>query len=236
MCFSLHADLVAGLALMPIGVMALREVRCRREIPFASLPLLFAAHQLVEALVWAGAHGDVSQHVGHAAAVAYVIYALPVLPTLIPLAVLLLEPQKARLRVAPFVVLGLAVSGYLGWTMLTHPVTVTVHAHALAYGTGVSNGAFWTVLYVLAVIGPSVLSGYRTIVAFGVFNLLGLVLVSVVYVSAFASFWCVLAGISSVLILLHMIRRRRLPDADRMHGLPRLPRPIARRLAGPGQY
>ncbi len=228
MCFSLHADIVAGVALAPVGVFALREVRCWRELPFASLPLLFALHQLVEALVWAGADGDVSRHVAHAAAVAYVIFALPVLPTLMPLSVLLLEPHRARLRVAPFVVLGLVVSAYLGFSMLTHPVTVTVHPHALSYGTGVSNGAFWTVLYVIAVVGPSILSGYKTIIAFGVFNLVGLVAVAVVYVEAFASFWCILAGIASVLVLLHMIRRRKLPDADRIQGIRRLaPRQLA---------
>jgi len=51
-CFSVEADLVAGAALLPIGVVTLREVRHVRELPFAALPLLFAAHQLVEALVW----------------------------------------------------------------------------------------------------------------------------------------------------------------------------------------
>ena len=219
MCFSVQADLVAGAALTPIGILALREVRCAREVPFASLPLLFAIHQFVEALVWAAADGDVSQGVGHAAAVAYVIFAVPVLPTLMPLAVLLLEPRKARWRVAPFVGLGLVVSGYLAVAVLTHPVTVTVHAHALGYGTGVSNGAFWTVLYIAAVIGPSVLSGYPTIVAFGVFNLVGLIAVAIVYVEAFASFWCILAGMASVLVLVHMTRRRKLLDADRMHGV-----------------
>jgi hypothetical protein len=219
MCFSVQADLVAGAALTPIGVLSLREVRCVREVLFASLPLLFALHQLVEALVWAAADGDVSRQVGHAAAVAYIIFAVPVLPTLMPLAVLLLEPRKARWRVAPFVGLGVVVSTYLAFALLTHPVTVTVHPHALSYGTGVSNGAFWTVLYIAAVIGPSVLSGYPTIVAFGAFNLVGLIVVAIVYVEAFASFWCILAGIASVLVLVHMVRRRRLVDDDRMRGV-----------------
>lgn len=219
MCFSVQADLVAGAVLTPIGILTLREVRCAREIPFASLPLLFAIHQLVEALVWAASDGDVSRQVGHAAAVAYIIFAVPVLPTLVPLAVLLLEPRTARWRVAPFVGLGIVVSTYLAAAVLTHPITVTVHPHALGYGTGVSNGAFWTVLYITAVIGPSVFSGYPTIVAFGVFNLVGLIVVAIVYVEAFASFWCILAGITSVLILVHMVRRRKLLDADRMHGV-----------------
>jgi hypothetical protein len=219
MCFSENADLVAGAVLTPIGIAALREVRCWREVPFASLPMLFALHQFTEAFVWAADHGHVSAHVGHVAAVAYVIFALPVLPTLLPVSVLLLEPRRVRLRVAPFVVIGLVVTTYLSIAMATHGVSVTVHEHSLGYGTGLTNGYFWAVLYVVAVVGPSILSGYRSIVAFGVFNLVGLIVVAALYVEAFASFWCILAGITSVLVLLHMIRRRKLPDADRIHGI-----------------
>lgn len=222
MCFSENADIVAGALLTPIGIASLREVRCWREVPFAWLPMLFALHQFTEAFVWASADGDVSHHTGRIAAIAYVIFALPVLPTLLPISVLLLEPRSVRLRVAPFVVLGLVVSADLSIAMISHPVTVTVHAHSLGYGVGLSYGVFWAVLYVIAVIGPSILSGYRSIVAFGVFNLVGLIVVAILYVEAFASFWCILAGSASVLVLLHMLRRRKLPDADRVQGIKQL--------------
>ena len=218
MCFSVEADVTAGLLLLPIGIATLREVRRARELPFASLPLLFALHQLVEALVWAGADGDVSSGVQHAAAVAYLIFALPVLPILVPLAVLMLEPHGLRQRVAPFVVLGAAVSAYFTFALLSAPVRVTVHAHALEYHTGLHNGDLWAVVYVLAVIGPSLMSGYRTLVAFGILNLVGLSVITVAYVEAFPSLWCIFAGCTSVLIWLHMFRRRRLPDSDRLHG------------------
>lgn len=76
MCFSVEADLVVGVALLPVGVLALREVRQANEVPFASLPLLFAAHQLVEAFVWAGAGGQVSSGLQHAATLIYVGFAV----------------------------------------------------------------------------------------------------------------------------------------------------------------
>lgn len=65
-------------------------------MPFASLPLLFSAHQLLEGLVWAGADGRVSPDVQQAAALAYLVIAQPVLAVLVPLAVLLLEPRLSR--------------------------------------------------------------------------------------------------------------------------------------------
>lgn len=203
------ADLVAGSALIPVAAVSLAHVRERRELPFAALPAIFAAHQLVESLVWAHEDGHVSAGLAHAAAVAYVLIALPLLPTLFPVAVLLIEPSERRRRAMLFVVLGAVVSARLGYAILTHPVRVTAHAHALSYDVGATHGGFWTVLYVLAVIGAALLSGYRSLVAFAVANLIGLTTVAIVYAEAFASLWCVYAGLTSVLVALHMVLRHR---------------------------
>jgi hypothetical protein len=215
-CFSVESDLAVGLALLPVGALSLREVRTVRELPFASLPLVFAAHQLVEALVWAGAEGRVPAGVQEVATMAYLVIALPVLPLLMPLAVLLLEPRAARRRVAGFVALGAVVSAYFAVVLLTSPVSVTVHPHALEYDTGVTNGWLWTALYVVAVIGAPVRSGYQSVVVFGVVNLVGLVLVALVYVQGFISLWCLQAAAASLLVLVHLVRRRRLPDENRL--------------------
>ena len=131
MCFSAQADAVVGLALLPVGVAALREVRHVRELPFALLPLLFGAHQLIEAVAWAGADGDVSSRTAHAAVVGYLVIALAVLPTWFPLSVLLLEPRGARARVLAFVGLGVVVSSYFTMVRLRSPVTVAARDHAL---------------------------------------------------------------------------------------------------------
>ncbi len=219
MCFSVEADVAVGLLILPVAVASLREVRHVREVPFAALPLLFALHQFVEALVWAGEEGQVSPGVQHAAALAYLLFALPVLPTLMPVAVLLLEPQGARRRVAPFAVLGLVVTAYLGWALLAEPFSVIVHPHAIEYDTAIPAGNWWAVLYIVAVTGPLVMSGYRSLVAFGWVNLVGLTVVVVVYDQAFVSLWCVFAACTSVLVLVHMVLRRRLPEAERLHGV-----------------
>jgi hypothetical protein len=232
-CFSVQADVAAGVVLLPMAVVSLREVHHVRELAFASLPLLFALHQLTEAVVWARLEGHaVSGPLWHAAVLAYVGYAMVVLPTLFPLSVLLLEPRGDRLRVAPFVVLGLVLSVVFAVEVFSAPVTVVPHPHALEYATGVRHGDLLSVAYVVAVIGPALLSGYRSVVAFGVVNLVGLLLVAAVYLDAFASLWCVYAAITSALIMIHMVRRRRLPDSDRLEGLPRT-RAAACRMRAP---
>lgn len=223
MCFSVQADLTAGVVLLPVAVASLREVRCRRELLFALLPTLFAAHQFVESIVWLGVDGRVSDHAEALAATSYLVFALPVLPVLMPLAVLLLEPRRARLRVAPFLALGALVASYLGYALLTAPVVVVEHLHALEYQTGVHHGDQWAVLYIVAVVGPALLSGYPSVVLFGVLNLVGLVVVAVLLVESFDSVWCLYAALLSGLVLVHMRRRRQLPDPHRLHGSPCVP-------------
>jgi hypothetical protein len=217
-CFSVEADLVAGFGLLPVAVLSLREVRHPRELPFAILPLLFALHQLTESLVWAGLSGDVSPQTQHVATMVYVLFALPVLPTLVPLAVLMLEPQGARLRVVPFLVVGAVVTAYLGFAVIAHGVSVVQHPHALEYQVQLTQGTVWVLLYVVSVIGAPLISGYPSIVLFGVLNLVGLTVAAVLYQEAFTSLWCVYAALVSLLVLVHMVRRRRLPDPHRLQG------------------
>ena len=216
----MQPDIVAGVALLPVAAVSLKEVRHVREVPFASLPLVFAVHQLIEIFVWAGKDGMVSTCVENAAATSYVFIAFPLLPTLLPLAVLLLEPRSRRLRVAPFLAMGVVVSGYLGYALFSGPVMVREEPHALVYDIGVTNGLIWAILYVAAVVGPCLLSGYPTIIAFGAVNLVGLSVVAILYSQVFASLWCVYAAVTSLFVVWHMYRRRRLPDAHRLHGDP----------------
>ena len=73
----------------------------------AVLPVLFAAHQLDEAVVWWALQGHVGHDVGRVAVWAYLLFAFVVLPVFIPVAVLLIEPAgRRRWTVAPFVALG----------------------------------------------------------------------------------------------------------------------------------
>jgi hypothetical protein len=75
MCFSPQADLVGGVVIGAIGVDTLRHCRRPREVALASLPLLLAAHQFVEAFVWWGLEGRVAPGVGRAAMWAYLAFA-----------------------------------------------------------------------------------------------------------------------------------------------------------------
>lgn len=207
MCFSAGADLVAGAVMVPLGVLSLAQVRAPREVAYAALPLLFGAHQLVESLVWRGAEGEVATSTAHVAAVAYVVFALPVLPVLVPTAVLLLDRARRRV-IAPFLALGLLVCAVMSHAILSNGVRIEVHPHALVYRIGLHDAEIWTGLYVLSVMGACLVSVYPGVKLFGLLNLVGLSIVALAYKEAFASLWCVYAALASLVVLVHMLQRR----------------------------
>ena len=90
------ASFTAAAALAAAGGAALIRVRRRRAWLIAAVPLLFAVHQAVEGVVWLGLRGRIDPAAGHAAALAFMLYGQKVLPLLIPLGVLLVEPRGPR--------------------------------------------------------------------------------------------------------------------------------------------
>jgi hypothetical protein len=98
MCFSAAANFVGSGVLGVVGVVTLTKVKHRRELLFASLPTLFAVHQFIEGFVWLGLDGVLSPEVTHKMGAAFVLYAQGLLPFVIPLSVLLFEPDRKSRR------------------------------------------------------------------------------------------------------------------------------------------
>jgi hypothetical protein len=53
------------------------------------------------------------------------------------------------------------------------------------------------------VCGPLLISGYRNVAAFGIVNLVAVIIIAKLTVSGFASVWCGWAAVSSAAITLH---------------------------------
>jgi len=51
-CFSATANFVAAAFFGAVGIVTLTKVKHRRELLFASVPILFAVHQFIEGFVW----------------------------------------------------------------------------------------------------------------------------------------------------------------------------------------
>jgi hypothetical protein len=193
------------LVICAIGVDAVRHVRRRRELlALAWLPLLLGAHQFIEALVWLWLQGHVPRGIGHVALWAYLLIAFVVLPVFIPLAVIALEPTRRRkAMMVPFALIGAVIAAILLATMVRGPVGVKLAPYHLSYSIRVSDGLLIIALYVIAVCGPLLMSGYRNVVIFGAVNLVAVIVIARLTISGFASVWCGWAAISSAAIALH---------------------------------
>lgn len=205
-CFAPQADVAGGIVVGAIGVDAYRHLRGRNNhLLLATLPLLLGVHQLVEAFVWWGVEGEVPHDVGRVALWIYLLIAFVVLPMFVPFAVLALEPTaRRRWLMAPFIGLGAGVSAVLLAAMLRAPIDVAERPYHLAYSLSVSHGGLVVALYVVAICGALLFSGYRHVAIFGFANLLAVAILARITLDGFASLWCAYAALSAGAIAFHM--------------------------------
>jgi hypothetical protein len=203
-CFSAAANFTGSGVLGTIGVLTLTKVKHRRELLFASLPTLFAIHQFTEGFVWLGLDGVLSPAVTHAMAAAFMLYAQGLLPFLLPLSVLLFEPDvRSRRRMLPFLVVGCLTALYILWALIAYPTQTFIKANSIVYINPATNNSAVAVLYVIATCGSLLFSKVKDMVIFGVANVAILLVVMAVKRYAFTSLWCAYAAVASVIILVY---------------------------------
>ncbi len=207
MCFSAAANFVGSGVLGAIGVVTLTKVKHRRELLFAALPTLFAVHQFIEGFVWLGLDGILSPTVTHNMGAAFMLYAQGLLPFLLPLSVLLFEPDgKSRTRMLPFLVIGGGTALYILWALTAYPLQVFVRGNSIVYINPATNNTAVALLYVIATCGSLFLSKIKPMIAFGAANLAILLIVMEVKRYAFTSLWCAYAAVASIIILAYFWR------------------------------
>jgi hypothetical protein len=210
-CFSASANFVGSAVLGAIGVATLTEVRHRRELLFAAMPLLFALHQFTEGFVWLGLDHKLPPIVAHDAGAAFVLYAQGFLPFVLPLSVLLIEPRGKRRRgMLGFSILGGVLMIYLLWGLIAYPLQVSAGDNGIVYLNRITTTTLVAVLYVIATCGALFFSGYRALVVLAWLNMVGLLTVMVVRRYEFTSLWCAYAAVVSVVI--YFFFRRSRPD------------------------
>ena len=209
MCFSAAANFTGSGILGTIGALTLTRVKHRRELLFASLPILFAIHQFTEGFVWLGLDGVLSPTVTHGMAAAFMLYAQGLLPFLAPLSVLLFEPDvRSRRRMLPFLVIGCLTALYTLWALIAYPTQTFIKNNSIVYINPATNNTIVAILYVIATCGSLLFS--KDMVIFGLANLAILLVVMAVKRYAFTSLWCAYAAVASVIILAYFWKSHRL--------------------------
>jgi uncharacterized protein DUF6629 len=202
MCVSATVNFVGSGVLAAVGVVTLTRVKHRRELLFASLPTLFAIHQFIEGFVWLGLDGILSPNVTRNMGAAFMLYAQGLLPFLLPLSVILFEPDApSRRRMQPFLVVGALTTLYILWALVAYPTQIFVKGHSIVYINPATNNMLVAVVYVIATCGSLLFSKIKDMVIFGIANMAILLIVMAVKRYAFTSLWCAYAAVASVIIL-----------------------------------
>ena len=218
MCWSAEADLAAGMIVSGVGLACLALVRRPGQLPLAALPLVLGIHQLVEAAVWLGVDGRLGPGPAQWARTVWAVIALPLLPALVPFGVwCAVRTPGGRVRRAAFVVLGFAVAAALAVAVADRSVTADAHTHALTYGVGIPYAPLLLAGYLLATVGSLLASGDRTLRLLGALVGAAAVVSAALWRFAFASAWCALAALVSVVVLA-WVRRDGRPGAPVLSG------------------
>lgn len=218
MCYSPEADLVAGLLIGGIAVDAALHADDRPSMVLASVPVVLATHQIIEAVAWWGLLGRVPAHAGEIAVALYLVIALGVIPVLVPSAVALSEPSGLRRSwMHGFVALGIAVSMVLLSSLATNPYGASIGGRFIAYEVAIPAGGTVTFFYVVAVCAPLLFSSHRRLALLGALNLPVVALLSVLIGVGLISLWCMWAALTSLVVARHVRDTRRSRTTPRLH-------------------
>ncbi len=201
MCFSASASFTASAVIGAVGLATLRHVREPRALLFAAVPLLFAAHQFTEGFVWLGLTGRIGPvALGHVAFL-FMLYAQGVVPFLMPLAVMLMEPRGPRRRIIlALAAIGAFVCAWMVYGLIFFESRCFVEGHSIAYRNPVTRNLPLSLLYIVATCGALLASTHGVVRWYGVLNVIGLTAAQLVKSYAFASVWCFYAAVQSVII------------------------------------
>lgn len=205
MCFSATASFGAAGFLAAAGATAFAKVHKARQIPLASVPLVFAAQQAVEGVLW------LTVPAGHAAgrmpASLFAAIALVVWPLLMPFALGLAETKTdRRAMLFAFLAPGSAVAIYSIADILAHPYLAWPAPHSLIY---INDHPYpWPLIaaYFLAACGPPLLATHPLLKLFGVVVTAGLAAALAFFFTNLVSVWCFFAGVASALLAAYFWR------------------------------
>jgi hypothetical protein len=215
MCFSSTVSFTAGIALTAVGAVTLKKAESNYERPFAAIPLLFGIQQILEGFVWLCLQGKFGGPQELQSFVYLFLFIAQVLwPFWVPLSIIQLEKKgDANLFEKALLVLGFALSIYLGYCLYQFPVSAKIEEHHILYlqhypkSIALLSGIVYTVVTIL----PPFFSKLKFMWALGLLILLSYGVTAIFYEGFVVSVWCFFASIISVAVwwILRLVQQGR---------------------------
>lgn len=214
MCFSATASFVTVGTTTLVGIACLGKVRHWRELPLASLPLIFAGQQAIEGCLWLTLPVDPEGAMSSLLTLLFLLYAKVFWPVFAPFTALLIEPdQRRRQLMAIATAAGAGVAAYLLWSITIYPHGAIIRGGHIVYTGEAPPSIVIGILYLVATAVTPLLSSHGAVILLGAIVFAGSLLAYQMYWEAFASVWCFFAAAGSVVILVHFERARQMESS-----------------------
>ncbi len=200
MCFSANMSLGAGVVLSAIGVATVSKAQKPAHVVFASIPLIFAVQQIAEGFLWLTLPDSSLAAEQLLLTYIFLTFAQVIWPLWVPLAVMLLERNDQRRKTQKILVgIGMTVSFYLAYCLLTNHVQARIVGHHITYlqDYPVVLRPIGGILYFAATIIPLFVSHIKKMWILGVMIFTSYIIAAIFYDHYVLSVWCFFASIIS---------------------------------------
>ncbi|MBK7353763.1 MAG: hypothetical protein IPJ05_09610 [Nitrosomonas sp.] len=207
MCFSAEASFIVSGALSIIGISAIRQVKTRKDIFVASIPLIFALQQFTEGLLWITLQNPDITHIQTSDWLAglYGVFIGVIWPVYAPFAIFREETDSQTKRVvASMLLAGVGLAAYTIIGMIHEPIVASIINHSIHYAHKVEGQEIVLGMYLFATCAPFILSSKKLLNLTGMIITLGFFAAFFFYQQTFASVWCFFAAMASGLIYFYV--------------------------------
>ena len=203
MCFSAEASFTGSAVISAIGVAGFTRIKRRAEILFAIIPLIFGIQQCAEGVLWVTLKSGSHEGLQSTVTCIFLVTALVIWPTMIPLSIRLMETVKRRKSVLNcLVVLGGALSLLYACCLILYNVTPQIQNFHILYVDEFPCAlvGIGFVCYLVVTIIPIFVSSVRRMWLFGILIAVSCLVTGIFFAQYLTSVWCFFAAIISILI------------------------------------
>ena len=204
MCFGPIASFSSAVVLTTIGTATIKKIRRKKDLLFASLPLLFGAHQMAEGFLWLSFRNNTLANYRSFFTLIFLVVAFFFWPFYVPLSIYLLEDNKQRKRlILVLVFLGLCLGSYLLLSFLSETWAASVVNCSIYYHFTIpGHEVLLALLYLAVTFGPFLISSRKSVNHLGILNIIFCAIAAYIYYTDFISVWCFFAAVLSTMIFL----------------------------------
>lgn len=204
MCFSASASFGVSAILLVGGIVALKKVKEKSQIPFALIPLIFSIQQFTEGILWLSYSDASFVHWHDWSMYFFLVVAQIIWPFWVPMSVWSMEKAPMRKKIlAIFMIIGILDALFLAFCLMYYKVDSSIGEHHINYNLHSRQSIlkYSSVIYLSVTIIPLLISSVPRVKILGLIIAVSAAFSRFYFHDHFISVWCFFAAIISLIII-----------------------------------